>query len=194
MITEEVLTKLYIKNNLSMKQIAKSLNCSTNKVVYWMDKYQIKRRSISEAVYIKAHPDGDPFKKESIDSIEKAYIAGLGVGLYWGEGVKANKYSVRLGNSDPVLINSFIKFLECIFNVKKIDMKFGLQIFTDIDIKKAILFWSKEIGINRSQFYKPHVTISGSIGTYRHKSKYGVLTVYYNNKKLRDEVFAMLPG
>ncbi len=193
MITRNTLIKLYIEDKLSMTEIAKKLGCSVHKITYWMDIYEIKRRSISEAIYQKNNPNGDPFKIATIKSIKKAKLYGLGIGLYWGEGTKASKNSVRLGNSDPMLLNIFIKFLQECFNVDKKDLRFGLQIFSDIDPTDALKYWSSELDAKLSQFYKVHVTISGSVGTYRHKSKYGVVTIYFNNKKLRDILVGMLP-
>jgi hypothetical protein len=117
----------------------------------------------------------------------------MGIGLYWGEGTKANKASIRLGNTDPKLLNTFIQFLVRFFNVKKSDMKFGLQIFTDIDTQEAMDFWTRTLKIQKSQFNKVIVTPSGSIGTYKKKSAYGVLTVMYHNSKLRNAVVRLLP-
>ncbi len=176
-----------------MQEIAKGLRCSLHKVSYWMEKYKIKRRSISDAVYLKKNPDGDPFKIRAPKNLEEAKLFGMGLGLYWGEGTKADKGSVRLGNTDPSLLRKFMDFLVKFFEIKRSDLKFGLQLFTDINIKEALDFWVKSLKIKYSQVGKPVITISGSIGTYRKKSKYGVLTIYYHNKKLRDILVNMLP-
>lgn len=158
-----------------------------------MVKYNIATRSISDAVYLKNNPDGDPFKYHKPHNSYEEKLYGLGLGLYWGEGTKADKVSVRLGNTDPRLIGKFIEFLETTFRIKRKDFKFGLQIFNDTKTSEALDFWIKKLNIKSSQFYKPTVTISGSIGTYRKKSKYGVLTVYYHNRKLRDLLVSLLP-
>lgn len=186
MIKKSDLLNFYIKQGKSMEEISKIFNCSLNRVKYWMVKHKISRRSISEAIYLKNNPDGDPFIFIKPKNIEEAKLFGLGIGLYWGEGTKASKNSVRLGNTDPELIKKFIEFLVKFFNIKKEDLKFGLQLFTDIEINKALDFWIKKLNVKRSQFYKPTITISGSIGTYRKKSEFGVLQVLYHNKKLRD--------
>lgn len=193
MLKKQTLSDLYTTQQLSSMQIAGQLGCSANKVNYWLKKYNIPKRSIGDAIYTKNHPDGDPFVVPVIDTVQKAYLHGLGIGLYWGEGTKANKYSVRLGNTDPELLKHFIQFLIELYEVKIDDMRFGLQIFTDIDPASAIAFWSKELSVTESQFYKIHITKSGSIGTYRNKSKYGVVTVYYHNKRLRDILVNALP-
>jgi 1-acyl-sn-glycerol-3-phosphate acyltransferase len=120
-------------------------------------------------------------------------LFGLGLGLYWGEGTKANKSAVRLGNTDAGLLNIFIKFLVTFFNIKKKDLRFHMHIFSDIDVDKAYDFWIKKLKVKKEQFYKPFVTRTGKLGTYRKKSKYGVVTVYYCNKKLRDLLINNLP-
>lgn len=189
----KVLEKLYLINGASMQEIATQHGCSVHKIAYYMDKYQINRRSISEAVYKKHNPNGDPYKIKPIATLVDAQLLGLGLGLYWGEGTKANKHSVRLGNSDPQLIKQFMLFLIRLFGVKKSDFHFSLQIFSDIEPSEALLYWSRTLKVETSQFYKTTVTISGSIGTYRQKSKYGVVTLYYHNKKLRDLLVESLP-
>ena len=176
-----------------MQQIADSLSCSVNKVKYWMVKYGIKRRSISEAIYIINNPNGDPFNFRLPKTFKEAKLFGLGLGLYWGEGTKANPHAIRLGNTDPRLLKKFIEFLITFFRISKDDLMFGLQLFTDINVEKAKRFWMHEVGTKPSQFYKPTITISGSIGTYRKKSEYGVLTVIYHNRKLRDLLISLLP-
>lgn len=187
------LLALYIDQKMSVTSIARQLGCSTNRINYWLAKYSIKKRSISEAIYLHNNPNGDPFTIRPVKSVSDAMLVGLGIGLYWGEGTKANKYSVRLGNTDPDLLNKFIEFLTYSCGVDKDSLKFGLQIFTDIDPEEALTYWQNKLAIKRSQFYKTTVTISGSIGSYRKKSLYGVVTVYYHNKKLRDTIVSMLP-
>lgn len=193
MIERAILEELYIKKGASMMDIASELQCSVHKVSYWMQKHSIKRRSISEAIYQKHNPEGDPFTVKPIKTLQDAQLFGLGIGLYWGEGNKANVHSVRLGNTDPAMITLFMKFLVELFGVNKADMHFGLQIFSDIDPSVAMQYWTAALQVEPAQFYKPTVTRSGSIGSYRTKSEYGVVTLYYHNKKLRDILVGLLP-
>src|SRR4051812_2004906 len=113
-LSAKKLLKLYEAEKRSVSNIAQHLKCSENKVNYWLDKYNIKKREISEAIYLKWNPDGNPFRVKIPSNLEEAKLFGLGVGLYWGEGTKRNKHSIRLGNSDPELIKKFIEFLDVI--------------------------------------------------------------------------------
>lgn len=113
---------------------------------------------------------------------------GLGIGLYWGEGNKANTHSVRLGNTDPALIRIFLKFLTEIYNIDTKRLRFGLQIFSDVESKVALAYWCKELAVSRSQFQKVVVTPSRAYGSYTKRNVNGVLTVYFSNRKLRDMI------
>lgn len=186
MISRSKLKGLYEDKGFSMQEIADELRCSINKVQYWMDKYQMKRRSRSDALYIKHNPNGDPFKIKEKFNESDLVLLGLGLGLWWGEGNKRHSGVVRLGNSDPLLIRQFILFLERICGVDKKKLRFGLQIFSDINPDEAKSYWIDSLGVESSQFHpRIIVTQTGKIGTYRKKSKYGVLTLYCSNIKLR---------
>lgn len=176
----------YLECKRSVADIAEELDCSQNKVNYWLSKHQISKRSISEAIYQKANPDGDPFKPKKLQSHEEWFLYGLGLGLYWGEGTKSNQHAVRLGNTDPGLVKAFLSFLKEIYNIETTKLQFGVQIFNDIDPEESLVYWMKMLHVNRSQFYKPTISPSQSAGTYKKKAKYGVLTIYFHNKKLRD--------
>lgn len=194
--THKKLKKLYIEDKKSSAEIAKILNCSERAVNYWLTKYRIKKRSISEAVYLKYNPNGDPFKVlTKPKTVKQAIIYGLGLGLYWGEGNKKSKDSIRLGNTDPELIKKFIDFLIEICGINKDKIRLGLQVFSDIPKNKALQFWVDKLnkyGFTKKQFYNVIITPSRSLGTYREKSKYGVLSIYFANVKLKKILDNML--
>ncbi len=185
------LEKLY-NSGLSMKEISDRSGVSYHKICYWMEKYNIQPRSRSAATYIKRNPNGDPFKIKKRLSKSETELKGLGLGLYWGEGTKSDRCSVRLGNSDPKIIKKFIEFLVVICGVQTEKLRFSLQIFNDIDSQGAEEFWLEELGVSSSQFSKTTVSVVRGPGTYKNKSRHGVLTVYIHNKKLRETLGNML--
>lgn len=176
----------YLRDKKSVHTIARELNCSDGKINYWMEKHFIPKRSISEAIYTKNNPKGDPFIPTTTKIDTDSFLFGLGLGLYWGEGTKKNPRTVRLGNTDPYLVKAFLIFLRKIYSIDDSKLRFALQIFTDMNQKREEKFWREFLDIKTSQFYKTINTRSGSIGTYRTKSQHGVLTLYFGNKKLRD--------
>jgi hypothetical protein len=193
-LTNKYLEDNYVNKRLSAKQISQLAGCSENKVHYWLKKYQIKKRSIQEATYIKSNPLGDPFQYQKPATSTDWFLYGLGMGLYWGEGNKANKHAIRLGNTDPALIKYFLLFLENIYKIDPTRLRFGLQIFTDTEPAKAKAYWCKNLGINSSQFHKTTISKQHKLGSYHKKLPYGVLTVYFSNRKLRDIIVGAIQG
>ncbi len=191
-LRKAILRKLYLLEKKSVSEIAKLLGCSEHKINYWMEKCVIPKRSISDAMYIKNNPNGDPFFFRPPRNIADAKLFGLGLGLYWGEGTKADKNQVKIGNSNPGLIRKFMEFLDTFYGVKRDTLKFHLHVFSDIKVQEAKSFWVKSLGITQSQFYKPTVTKTGKLGTYRKKSMYGVLTLYFSNTKLRNILVGLI--
>jgi hypothetical protein len=186
MMDKKLLVQWYLNDKKSVHEIADILQCSESGINYWLQKFSISKRSISEAAYTKHNPKGDPFISQKPQTNRESFLFGLGLGLYWGEGTKRNLGQVRLGNTDPYLVRAFLLFLRKSYGVDNTKLRFAVQIFTDMNQKKEEKFWQKFLNVNAKQFYKTINTRSGSIGTYREKSKHGVLTVYFGNKKLRD--------
>ena|SRR3989344_2458627 len=187
-LNREILKNLYIKNGKSATEIGFALDCSTSKINYWLTKYKIEKRSISDAVYRRLNPGGDPFKINKPVNPNDLILFGMGLGLYWGEGTKADIHSVRLGNSDPYLIKTFILFLDKIYGVKKDKLKFGLQIFSNMKQDDCLKYWCDKLGVNKNQFYKIMIKPSVKKGTYTKRKIEGVITIYYNNVRLRNEI------
>ena len=182
---------MYVMKRMSSAEIGLFFGCSEHKINYWIRKYAITKRSIADAMYQRHNPNGDPFRIKTIKTLADAKLMGLGLGLYWGEGTKKSKNSVRLGNTDPELIKSYIRFLIRICGVGVKKMKFSLQIFSDMAVKKTLQFWLNnlsEFAIIKEQFSKVTVTPARSIGTYREKTKYGVLAVYVHNTRLKKVI------
>lgn len=186
MLSRKELEKLYLKDKKSSAEIAKMLKCSVHKVDYWLKVYNIAKRSIADAIYIKHNPTGDPFFIKNPKTVDEGVLYGIGLGLYWGEGNKKNKTSLRIGSTEPKIIMKFIEFLRKFFAIEKKKIRFGLQIFSDINPKHALVYWQKYLNVSSTQFQKIIVTPARSLGTYREKSKYGVLTLYFHNRNLRN--------
>ena len=116
-LNKTTLKQLYGKG-LSMSEIAQIQQCSVHKIVYWMNKYRIDRRSRSEALYRRLNPFGDPFQIKNNLTQKDLFLKGLGLGIYWGEGNKVSPYVISVTNTDPFMLQSFILFLKVICSVK----------------------------------------------------------------------------
>lgn len=182
---KDTLRRLYEKGE-SLTEISETLKCPLHKVRYWMNKYKIKKRSISEAVYLKLNPDGDPFKIKAHLSREEMFLLGLGVGIYWGEGTKVDSISsLKVANSDPGILRAFIVFLRKICRLRTYRFSYSIVCFNDTRAEDARYYWSKELKVPPEKFGKITIIPTQGKGTYKRKSLYGVCTLQGNNVKLR---------
>ncbi len=185
------LKSLYINKHKSTPEIARLIKCSENKINYWLHKYKIRKRSISDAIYLKYNPKGDPFKIKNKLNKKEAELKGIGLGIYWGEGDKSlNNTSVRVSNTDPSLIKKFREFLKKVYGVKKEKFQYGLILFNDIKKSDAVKFWGKNLNIKEECLGKITIIPPQGKGRYKKKSKYGVLTIIVTNKKLKEQILS----
>lgn len=178
-------------------EISEISNCSVNKVVYWMKKHKIKRRNRSTASYIKANPNGDPFKIKTPLSHADQRLFGLGMGIYWGEGEKVSKHTLRVANTDYKLITKFREFLIKICNAKTKKIRYSLVCFNDTKPTLAASYWSRNLNIPNNSFGKIVSIPKQGKGTYRRKSIHGVCTISFSNVKLKNwimEQIQLMPG
>ena len=183
-LSKKHLKELYSSGH-SMAEIASLLNCSVHKVVYWMDKYNLPRRSLSQAIYLQSNPNGDPFKIKTDLNKNEVFLFGLGLGIYWGEGDKISKGAIRVANTNPKIIKTFIKFLLDICGLRKHKLLFQIICFNDSNPIEAKKYWANELGIKGKKFGKIVQIPTQGKGTYKKKSAYGVCILTVASIKLK---------
>src|SRR6185503_19098480 len=122
-VEESVLRQLYLIEGLSAKQIADRLGMPEAKIVYWLRKHKIPKRSLSEAIYRRVNPNGDPFNLKTDLSPEEEKLKAAGLILWVTEGSLKGKTEVYTSNSNPNLIRLFVEFLLRICRVEKNKIK-----------------------------------------------------------------------
>lgn len=146
-------------------------------------------------------------KKESsrIKNITKENLFFLGIALYWAEGYKrpivrngreCTYHSVSLTNSDPILIRTFLDFLEKICGVSRNKVKVGLRIFEHMNEDEALRFWIQKTGIPRKNFGKTYRGISKSSMGKRpfNRLPHGVIQVNIANTNLFHRIMGWISG
>ncbi|MCX6789138.1 MAG: hypothetical protein NTZ42_00805 [Candidatus Gribaldobacteria bacterium] len=183
MLEKEQLEELY-SSGLSMQEIADKEKLSYPSVRYWMQQLGIQRRSWSDATYAKRNLDGDPFSIKELRSVDDLKLFHTAIGLYLGEGDKKSKHHVNIANTNPYILKIFLRFLREICGANECKISAALNIFNDVDLKKAISYWIGEVGIRREQLRTITVRESRG-GSYKNKSEYGTLSIYFSNIKLK---------
>jgi len=199
------------KQNKSYSEIVRILNVSKSTVSYWLKDIDwsedIKKQLVKRAqgigkerlkkindlrkkkysvLYSKAEIEAtEEFEKLKSDSL---FI--IGISLYWGEGDKNFKNGmVRVSNVDYKLLFAFDLFLRQICKVDSAKIKAYLVLYPDLNSERCLKYWSKNIGIEESNFFKPSF-IKG-----KHKLKrlgYGVCTINVSDKYLKKKILVWL--
>ena len=152
-----------------------------------------KARSMALAIkrvqrekYLKSITDRVSHLSDVIKSKDSAKIA-LAM-LYLGEGSKTQKGSLVFGNSDPIIINLFLRLLRYCYDIDESRFRCTLQCRADQDIKKLERFWSNIVKIPLSQFYKARID-SRTIGKPSKKPDYkGVCRIDYFSAEIFIEL------
>lgn len=87
--------------------------------------------------------------------------------LYWGEG---GKKDFNLTNTDPELINVFIKGLQRLYGIPVSKIKVNLRLYEDLDRDVCVDYWSKMVGIPKQNILGVNVLNGKKTG----KLKYGM--------------------
>src|SRR3989344_5710719 len=189
------------KKGMSYSQIKEKLGVSKSTLSGWLYNMPLSEKRIRELradnpIRIEKYRNtmrakrenrlSEVYKKVSRDvgSLSKRDLFLAGLFLYWGEGTKVQKNAVTLTNTNPAMLKLFIKWLE-LLDIKRKYLKIKLHLYSDMNIKRSLDFWSKELNIPISQFRKPYIkkTQLKSI-TYKNGFGKGTCCVMFDNRDL----------
>ena len=124
-----------------------------------------------------------------------------GVSLYWAEGYKKGAHgskwkAVDFANSDPDLIRIMMKFFRKICKVENSKIKIQLIAHKNVDIKKALQFWSILTKIPENQFIKTCCSVSIYSKGKRNKNSltHGTVHIRINDVKLFFRIIGWIDG
>jgi hypothetical protein len=208
------------KQGNSYNQINKKLAIPKSTLSYWLRDFKISQKS-KEKISARAHKlsiDGlikrnknqtILAKERSLNIRAVAKEEGLkmlkdslfltGLALYWAEGYKKGAYgskwkSIDFANSDPEMIKVIMKFFRKFLGIDDSKIKVQLMAHKNIDIEKAIIFWSKITKLPKNQFFKTSVAVSKASKNKRDPKSliYGTVHIRINDVKLFFRIIGWL--
>ncbi len=192
------------KNGYSYEEISKKLKIAKSSAYLWCNQIKLnekakKRISARMAIGIAKAKEVLKIKKEKVVSkisenadkylskIEsnKEFNKLLCSFLFWGEGEK-NRNTIVFANSDPTMINCFLKLLRSSFVLDERKFR-GLvhahEYHNEIEIKN---YWSKVTNIPLSQFSKSY--LKPHTGKNYRQGYKGTISVRYYDYKIALEL------
>lgn len=159
---------------MSYSQIKKTLGVSKSTLSYWLRDYPLSKERINElrgrsetriekfreTMKRKRERRLNGFYREEKRkwlplSKRELFIAGLF--LYWGEGGKTVRQTISLNNTDPQVMKFTLYWLIEALEIPEEKIRVYLHLYSDMDIRKEMGFWSKELKIPLSRFVKPYI-------------------------------------
>lgn len=126
--------------------------------------------------------------QELLKSPNKIFLIAIAM-LYWGEG---SKKVCEFINSDGKMIKLYLAVLRKAFNIPEKDIKPTMRIFTGMDKKECLNYWSRITKISKDKFL-----IRFNDGGKRGKTKYGMCRITIKKgsnilklmHSLKDQIF-----
>ena len=125
---------------------------------------------------------------EEIGAVSRRDLFMFGLGIYLGEGGKAQE-QIRLVNSDPRVIRFAIAWFRS-FGLDTKNFVIKLHLYPDSDVEKCIEYWGEVAGIPEQQFLKTQIDWRKGKKTYKlGKLPYG--TAHLGIRCLGDKKFGV---
>lgn len=182
-LTPNKIRTLYWDKKYTMEEIADKLGISFWGLYNFMDKYNIARRTRSEAMYLSNRLK-PKFRIRSNLSITEEKLKVAGIMLYWAEGTLRGK-TVDFVNSNSQMIQIFLKFLREICGANEKRLRIYLYAYSHHNLKELKIYWHNITKIPLSQFTKPYIR-NGNPKVSNRKLPYGLIHIRYNDKRLLE--------
>lgn len=177
---------------MSVKLIAQRLGVSAGSVSVWVRDIELtplqaevnRRRARGDSGVTWQRISRARRQQHQLEGRERARLAdplhASGCMLYWAEGSKSRN-TVHLANSDPAMMEFFVRFLRECFGLTSEDFTFSLNVYTNngLTIDEIEQFWRDKLGLSPESARKHqtnHYPTSSS-GKKRAKLPYGVCSL-----------------
>jgi hypothetical protein len=145
----------------------------------------IERRRISRLSNVnKKRREAIENAKKDFNSLSLRELKLIGAMIYWGEGGKTGYWSVRLANSDPLIIKVMMRFFREVCGVSDDKFRAHIHTFENANVENTEKYWSELTGIPRGQFNKTYKKPNKASLQKRLTLPNGTLDVYVHDTKL----------
>lgn len=205
------------RKGFSIKEIAKTLHVSPGSVSLWCQDVALsasqkavleKKRYLAGQAGRQKGADMNRAKRVSALDLAKKHAESqvkeistrelfyLGLGIYWGEGVKSRTGQAAVVNSDPRILRVAVRwFVECM-EVKKEDFRPYVYISEAHRSRESVImkYWVKVLDIPPRQFKTPIYLAQKPKQKYEnHDSYYGVVALrVVKSTNLKYRILALL--
>ena len=204
------------RRGLTYREIIEKLHIAKGTLSGWVrsgiseeDERQVKIKTakIGRAKIIKINKARSMQKKREetkwqkefareIPEINSQQLFWLGMGLYLAEGSKTGRWKATFCNSNPALNKMMMKFFREICQVSEERIHIQMVLHENVSETKAMNFWSKELGVDRDNFFRASFVKSRASKGKRPKNRlpYGTVQISITNKTIANKIKGWMQG
>lgn len=121
-------------------------------------------------------------------SLSKRELELAGLFLYWGEGAKRLNGSVKINNTDPLVVKFTLYWYLKGLNIPKKKIKIELHLYSDMDIKREMQYWSGQLRLPLSHFRKPYIKESTRVNIDHKGFGHGTCGLVVDDVRLKEKI------
>ncbi len=158
-------------------------------------KYNFDRTEAIEVENKSVQKDAE----NEIGKLSSRELLLIGAALYWGEGTKSEKNKnalrVALTNSDPQLVSLFMRFVREILGVDDEKIRAEILIHSNVDIKRARIFWAEVTKLPMDRFYITNqLSRASKLKRPKNLLPFGTISIRINKRILFFKIKGYISG
>lgn len=190
----------------SYSQIKEKIGVSKSTLHYWLAEHPLtdaQMRKVRDTNALRIEKFRETFRQKKlqrlantraqavleIKSLTKREFLLAGFFLYWAEGMKVDRKTVLLANTDPAMLRFFISWLT-LLGITREQLRARLHVYSDMDPQKYIERWAYELHLPKSIFRNTYVKDSAINKRKNYKGRFGLgtCTVWVHNRELYEKI------
>jgi len=179
-VSKSTLSGWLKKYPLSPERIRELRDFNEQRIENFRNTMRMKRENRQKLVYQKEKEYLQPLSRREL------YVAGLL--LYWGEGAKTTPAATSLSNTNPSIVKFFVYWLLFILHIPKNKIHVKLHLYSDMNEKNEIDFWSRELKIPKNQFTKSYLKTSTLVGLTYKSFGHGTCNIMVYSRDLTEKI------
>lgn len=194
------------RSGKSYSEIKMALAVSKSSLSYWLKDYPLDKRGLVNLTLRYKSKQIENFRntmrnkrdarllsvykeqeKNLLPLTEKELLIA-GLFLYLGEGAKQTPSHIIVSNTDPNIVKFVLLWYTNVLKIPVDKVRVSLQLYSDMNVKKEMEYWSQLLNIPLKNFWKPYIKKSVTKDIDHSGYKHGTCGLYYGSVQIHEKI------